>query len=204
VQGEDLAHDLAHAMRSALARAELAAGQIERDAATPRARRLAGSVSGAVAELDRLVSEAVALLARGRRSARCEDLRSVVTELRRRHAGALAARDVEWNETPLAGPAPCGDPALARRAGALLLRVAAPCARAGGRLAIELGGEDAGWSIAARVEARDRSIDPAPEGLAELRALARRTGGVFEHARAAGATVLRLRVPNEAAAWPAS
>lgn len=204
MQRTDLAHGLAHAMRSALARAELAAGQIERDAATPRARRLAGSVSGAVAELDRLVSDVVALLANERRAPRAEDLRVVVAELRQRHEPALAARGIAWADDPCALVSLHGDSALARRAGVLLLRVGASCVRGGGALALALDGGDGAWSLTLRVTARECTGVPAAESLAELRALASRAHGVFEHAMENGACVLRLRFPIEAGACRAS
>jgi hypothetical protein len=203
VQRSEVAFALAHAMRSALARADLAVGQLERDSATPRTRRLARAVAEAVADLDRLVSDVVRLVASGPRRTQGDDLREVLSELRQRHAPALAARGVEWIDAPEAAEVPRGDSALARRALALLLRIGAGCARGGGRLVLDASGEPDAWSLGIEVESHLDSIDPRPEGLAELRALANRAQGALDHQRCDGRTSLRLRFPNEAAC-PAS
>jgi hypothetical protein len=203
VQRSDVAHALAHAMRSALARADLAVGQLERDSATPRARRLALAVADAVADLDRLVSDVVRLVASAPRRTHGDDLREVLAELRNRHAPALAARGVEWVDAPDAAVAPRGDSALARRALALLLRIGAGCARGGGRLVLDASGDADAWSLGIEIESHLDAVEPRPEGLAELRALANRTQGVLDHQRCEGRTSLRLRFPNEASC-PAS
>jgi signal transduction histidine kinase len=203
-QRVDLAHGLAHAMRSALTRAELAAGQLERDAATPRARRLAHSVSAAVAELDRLVSDVVGVLASQPRPAPSEDLRGVLSEMRQRYAPALRARGVEWIDSPDGDDVPRGNRALARRATALLLRVAAACAKEGGRIVIGVNADPDSWSVGIEVESHRDATDPPPDSLAELRALANRTHGAMDHRRSERWTTLRLRFPAEAAACPTS
>jgi hypothetical protein len=198
----DLAHALADAMRTALARAELAAGQLERDAATPRARRLARSVTDAVADLDRLVADLVGLVANGPRPARSEDLRGVLIEVRGRHAPALAARGIEWMDAPDTAGVPRGDPALARRAMVLLLRVGASCARGGGRLMLEAKADADAWSLGVEVASHGDAVDPTCEGLAELRALATRAQGVLDHQWSNGGTALRLRFPTGPSCLP--
>ncbi len=190
-------------MRSALTRAELAAGQLERDAATPRARRLARSVSDAVADLDRLVSDVVGMLANEPRTARSEDLRGVLIELRQRYAPALAARGVEWIDAPETADVPRGDRALARRATALLLRVGASCASEGGRLMLEANADADAWSLGIEVASHRDAADPTSEGLARAtRTRESRAQGALDHQWRNGWTALRLRFPTEAAACP--
>jgi signal transduction histidine kinase len=202
LEASDLAHGLAHAMRTSLARAALAAGQLERDGATPRARRLAGTVSGSVVELDRLIGELISLVVRAARPRQRADLRGPLADLRARHAAPLAARGIEWIASDDAPGPLVGDPAVARRAAALLLRVLAAQAPSGGRLSLEASSEPQGWSLAARVEI-DGAAAPAEASarasapLADLRALAARAGASLEHEHGARVVALRLRFPDD-------
>jgi hypothetical protein len=198
-QREEPAHALAATMRSALARAELAAGRLARDASTPRARRLAHSISAAVAELDRALGDLVELAAGSQRPARDEDLDGVLRALRERHAPVLAARGIDWVDAPQAGSLLRGDGPLARRAVALLLRVGAASAQGGGQIALAASADAEAWSLGIEVNPACDAPRPATEALAELRALASRSHATLDHVHCAGRTTLRLRFPGEAA-----
>lgn len=167
-------------MRAPLARAELAASQLARDAATPGAHELAAGIGEAVAELDELIGRALAvLLARGAPQG-AADLAGVVAELRERLGPVLLARGITWAGGPLAKAMVAGPPERVRACCLALLRAAAALAGPGGSF------ELAPLREAGRAGLRLLGANPAQAGGAER---ARRLHGLRGQVLAQGAGV---------------
>lgn len=202
------APSLTQSMRSALARAELAASELARDAATPRARRLARAVSGAVADVDLLVSELVLLLTGNVRRHSLDDLRPVLSALRERFAASLEARDILWPVDGSTPPPVDGNPELARRAGVALLRWGAAALPAGGRLSLAARAEPGGWGLDVRLDPQptDTEFRLSSPAFEELNAFAIRLGARLEHEQpeAPSGVSLRLCFPFPESACAAS
>ncbi len=173
-------------LRGALARVELAASQLARDVATPRARALLRSISVAVADLDRGLAALAASPGRGAQP-RCPEavpVAPLLTTIVERLRPALAARGLHLEaavaeaETALAG-----EPQALRRAALLLLRcVAAGLATGGGlTLAAEQAPDDGALVLA--VEAAGPARDGASDAAARsaLRTLVAAQGASLEH-----------------------
>ncbi len=124
-------------MRTPLARAELAASRLLREAATPAARELAAGIGEAVAELDDLIGRALAVLLVRGAPAGSADLAGVLAELRQRLGPVLAARGVTWAGAPLESAPVAGPPARVRACCVALLRAAAALAGPGGAFELE-------------------------------------------------------------------
>lgn len=171
-------------LRSPLARIELAAGQLARDAATPSARDLAGRVSAAVSEIDSHIGRVLGFLAAGP-SRPCADCRSDLETVWARLAPVLRARGLaarlELPETPVPG-----DAESVRRAAVALVRDALADARAGDSLTVALRDEGPRYGVA---------LEAAPRGsLASEPRFARGAAGALaarlEHEPDAGRTIL--------------
>lgn len=173
-------------LRGALARVELAASQLGREAATPHARTLLRSISLAVAELDRGLTALTAALARDALPRRADPgpVSPVLASLVERLAPALAARGLRLEATLEVGDASLsGDPQAVRRAALLLLRCVADGLGAGGRLALAAArAPDDGalvLSVVAAGPVRDGANDGPPR--AALRALVAAERASLEH-----------------------
>jgi hypothetical protein len=107
-------------MQAALARVELAASLLARDATTPRARALLHSIASAVADLDRGLVRLASLLGRPRapRRRRAEPLAPALAALCERLAPALVARGIALEHAPDEASLPAAGLALARASGA--------------------------------------------------------------------------------------
>ena len=134
-------------MRNALARAELAAGELSRHAATPRIRQLALSVSQAVADADHLVAVLARRPAGAHEEAQRVPLGSILELLRSRLAPSLEARGILWMPLADQSEEAAADPVLAHRAGVALLRATAALLEDGGTLTLDARAEPGGWRL---------------------------------------------------------
>ena len=195
-------------LRGALARVELAASQLGRDAATPHARALVRSISLAVAELDRGLAALTAALVRDAlpRRADAAPVSPVLAEVVARLAPALAARGLRLDAAFGRDDAVlAGDPHVVRRTALLLLRCAADGLGAGGRLVLSAAraSEDGALVIEVEGEGPARQDGGDAPARAALRALAAAERASLEQeARREGALRrerLALRLAGEAA-----
>jgi signal transduction histidine kinase len=145
-----LAAALAVEMRTPLARIELAASQLVREAATPLARELAAGISEAVRDLDALIARSLGLLLPSAAEARHEPLGPVLEEVQERLHAALLARGVRLEQGPRPGVR--GDPERARRGALLLLRAGAPLVGEGGTLRLGLVADGVRWGLALELD----------------------------------------------------
>lgn len=141
-----LAAALAVEMRTPLARIELAASQLAREATTPLSHDLASSISEAVRDLDALIGRALGLLLPSGSDARHEPLVPVLEEVQQRLGAVLGARGVRLELAPHLDVR--GDADRARRGALLLLRAGAPVVGDGGTLRIGLAADGARWGLA--------------------------------------------------------
>jgi hypothetical protein len=153
-------------MRAPLARVELGASQLARDATTPAARELAVGICTAVAEIDRLISRVLAvLLPHPRPPAPAADLRPVLEDLRERLSPVLSARGVSWEPGPAAGSEVSGDAESLRAVAMALLRVGAELAGSGGCLSLDLRADDGRYGL--QLEGRSAGAGTAGGDLGE-------------------------------------
>lgn len=187
-------------MRSGLTRIELAASQLAREAATPAARRLAAGICDAVDELDRAVSETLALLRRADpRSAAREDLRPAFRALAARLGPSLAARGVRVEPQDRGGAPLLGDPRLLRQAAATLLRAGATCCGPERRLRIELVERAGAYGLRLAlpgVESLPGGDTGSDQGFEAARSFALRCGGAFAEGPDEGAWRATLWLPR--------
>ncbi len=183
----------AERMRAALTRLELLSSQLLREGGTPRSRRLARSIARATADLETLVSRSAALLSQGREGARPDaDLRSLVGELRERLSSALEAAGLIWTDAAVPEDPVHGDPAVARRAALLLLRIATARVDGSGRVRLALVTEPQGWALEVRVGPVDPDL--ARSEPPELVALLAEHPLGFEREPLGDGELLRLRM----------
>ncbi len=194
---EALAAALTLDMRSPLARIELAASRLQREALTPSARSLADGVSAAVSELDALIARTVSVLV-PRPQAPSRPLRPALCAARARLAPSLAARGISWGE-PGDGEA-SGDPELLRRAAAILASDAARGAEAGSRFRIDLEERPSHFGVRLTVEARGE-LEAAFEA---SRILVLGHGGEFRHGPVDGGWQAEIWLPREGPACAGS
>jgi len=189
------------ALRTPLARVQLAASRLEREAVTPAVARLVASISDAVAELDRGIADLLGVLVPPAQPVTDEDVAAALEVLRQRVAPSLCARGVEWTAgAGHAGPVP-GNASLVRESAVALVREAAAALGAGGRVRLDLA------EAPDRLELRlsltgGRAGAPGPGGFEASRALALRRGGGLDWDGAAGRATLWL--PRGEAACVAS
>jgi signal transduction histidine kinase len=181
------------ALRTPLARVQLAASQLERDAVTPHARRLALAIAEAVAELDTGITETLSVLVPPAPPATDDDVAVVLETLRQRVAPSLRARGVTWEPGPPAEAPVPGNASWVREAAAVLAREAVVGVGAGGRLRIAL--VEGTGRLGLRLELEPAVAAPSLPG---ARALALRRGGVLEMEDGHGRATLWLpRIAEE-------
>lgn len=157
--------ELALGMRAPLARIELAASRLAREARTPGGRALAASISESVAELDESIGRSLALLARETEAApAADDLRAVLADLHRRLSPALEARGVQWAQPTPEALEVRGDAALVRRLAVMLVREGAGRAGAGGAIGLSVRGDAEGYGVELAVR-RARAGRGAPRAM---------------------------------------
>jgi len=168
-------------MRSALSRAELAASELSRQAATPRLRQLALSVSQAVADADQLVA-ALARSPSGTRAKRPRvPLGPILELLRSRLAASLEAREIDWMPLADQSEEAAADPVLAHRVGVALLRAASALLEDGGTLTLDARADPEGWRFELGLKRRgpSRSTEFLVAASESLAAVARRFAAGF-------------------------
>ncbi len=134
-----LAAALTADMRTPLARVELAATQLARDATTPADRELAAGISDAVAEIDQMIHRALEiLLPREPDPTSRVDVVPILERVCARVAPALEARGISWSLGAVPTGGVVGDPRLIEQAALALLRGGVAIAGSGGSLRMRL------------------------------------------------------------------
>lgn len=199
-----LAERLLTEARNALARIELGASQLTREACTPAGSVLSRGISDAVEDLDRLLARTLAPLF-GARSAPpvARDVRELLPDLVQRLARSLEARGLALETDPGSHGVP-GEPNLVRRAALVLLRAHANVAGTGGRLVLGLRSAPSRCGVSVAV--RDSTNVPPSDGrwLEDARALALHHGGFLERLDSSAGTESTLWLPFEAPPCAAS
>lgn len=167
--------------RNALARIELAATQLARDACTPAARTLSRGISDAVEDLDAVLTRALVPLRAGAPQAQPgSDASNLLPELVGRLARTLAARGIEL-EAEAADGVVQADLHLLRRATLALVRAAARVAGTRGRIVVGLRRGDGPRSgIRLHLRLLEGAAPAWEEWLQEPRVFAQLHGGSLE------------------------
>jgi hypothetical protein len=171
---------LAIEMRAPLARVQLAASQLCREASTPSARQLAEGICDVVGDLDRRIATLLGVLVPPTPTPAVE-LAPLLGALRRRLAPVLAARGVVWDASPEGETQGSGDPDACLTISLALLRTGTELAGPGAALALSLQRED-DW-LGVRLERRhgeNPACFAAKEAWKEVRSLVLSRGGAFE------------------------
>lgn len=158
-------------MRTPLARVELAASQLDRDGATPRARELARCIREAVIEMDRRIETSLRALLPAAPASVARACGNVLEEVLARVGDVLGARGLRCALRPDPPDPVIGDPDRLRRAALCLLRSAGGVAGSGGTVSIGL--EDAPGRYGVSVDISRGGPDAGATGLEPLVAAAR-------------------------------
>lgn len=147
-------------LRTPLARVGLAASQLERSAATPAHRELAGNISEAVLELDRGIEQLLQLVVPPRAGVEAEeDVSEVLASVRERFAPVLAARGLRWRAPGSPPEVLPGTPDRARRVAVAMLRAATELTREGGSFALDVARDDEGIRFELVCDAEEQASD---------------------------------------------
>lgn len=176
---ETLAAAVAVEIRTPLARVELAASQLEREAWSPTSERLARSIRGAVGEIDARISGMLRLLLPPAPRTPCQPLGPALASLQDRLAPSLAARGVTLRHAP-PGERLTGDSQLVRRAAVSLIRAASALARSGGEIVVDLCVESERIGVRASWTGDGGGREAAEDALGSARAFALAQGGLLE------------------------
>ncbi|MFT5444137.1 MAG: hypothetical protein ACI8W3_003189 [Myxococcota bacterium] len=135
-------------VRSPLARIELAASQLYREALTPNARAQSDQIFEAVAEVDRLIERILRVLVPPKHDAELSgDLALVLSELRTRFVPAFAACDVEWKWRDFPREPVIGNTESVRKLGTELLHLALTLSGNGGQFTLDASRRDTSISL---------------------------------------------------------
>ena len=183
--------ELVARLRGPLARIELVTGELARQLPNPRAASLLEQLSEAAADLDRQISETIAVT---NSSASADaDLWPELWELYMRLSPVLAAQGIEWELPRQPAAVVRGEPAKLRQLSVCALR-AASLEPFDGTLRLELldRGSHYGLAIECSGSQTDRGLPSA--SVDQLGRLTERLGGSSECGRGA---VLRLWLPRQ-------
>ena len=132
------------ALRTPLARIQLVANRLERGADAASSPSEIGEIlSEAVAELDRGISQTLAVLVPSAHAALCSDVAETLAALRERVAPSLAARGIEWCVSRGSTPSVRAPASRLREAAVALVRDAAASLPPGSRLEVRAHGSAA-------------------------------------------------------------
>jgi len=174
------------AMRTPLARVELAATQLARSTMTPAAQSLATGISEAVSHLDERIADALRALAAPAGGGEAADCRGVLETLRKRMEPVLRARSVTWTDDPVSSEQPLlGDRTSCANDALTLLVAGMDFAGPGGRISLAIErGADGGCGVSLRATRAGETDavdgDPTDEIVTRVRNLTSPTGGTLE------------------------
>lgn len=188
-------------IRTPLARIELAASQLFREALTPGARGQAEQIFEAVGEVDSLIERMLRVLVPPRRTMESNaDLALVISELRRRFVPAFAACGVDWVWRDYPREPVRGNVDRVRRLGTSLLHLALTLSGSNGQFTLDATRSGQGVVLSLFCRRTDPwngiQIASADAVIAQAQDMVFEEGGLLTGKTDASTSDLRLRVPD--------
>ncbi len=178
----DHAGELTDRLSGPLARIQLAASELDRDAMTPRHRELLSRIARAVVELDGLAQAIDGVLRPREGAGAVADLYPVLEDIHERLAPAVTARGLVWLQPEPASATVFGNPARVRHAAIALIEGATAEATPELGLRLRVFGEKGLYGVGLDLESAGQPLDRERiEGATrDARSLALSRGGSFD------------------------